>query len=78
MYPVYFRTCKLWSDCIPTETDINVHIRYIQSTLFISNSELLRDIRNKSNNQFHKCIRNLTPGVTDVLKILWKRGEIAP
>ena len=27
---------------------------------------------------FHKCIRNLTPGVRSILKILWKRGEIAP
>ena len=27
---------------------------------------------------FNKCICNLTPEVTDILKILWKRGEIAP
>ena len=27
---------------------------------------------------FHKCISNLTPEVGDVLKILWKKGEIAP
>ena len=26
---------------------------------------------------FHKWICNLTPEVTDILKILWKRGEIA-
>ena len=31
---------------------------------------------NKSNN--HKLICNLTPEVRDILKILWKRGEIAP
>ena len=27
---------------------------------------------------FHKWICNLTPEVRDILKILWKRGEIAP
>ena len=26
---------------------------------------------------FNKCICNLTPEVRDILKILWKRGEIA-
>ena len=27
---------------------------------------------------FNKCICNLTPEVRYILKILWKRGEIAP
>ena len=27
---------------------------------------------------FNKCICNLTPEVRDILKILWKREEIAP
>ena len=27
---------------------------------------------------FNKCICNLIPEVRDILKILWKRGEIAP
>ena len=45
----------------------------IQSTLVISNSKGLSEIL-----AFHKCIRNLTPGVRATLKILWKRGEIAP
>ena len=66
----------------------------IQSTLVISKSKrlsvILRDIRtltyqicrieDKINRTtiFHKCICNLTPEVKDILKILWKRGEIAP
>ena len=55
-------------------------------------SEILRDIRTSTYqicrlqekmNQtatFNKCTRicNLTPEVRDILKILWKRGEIAP
>ena len=67
---------------------------HIQSTLVSSNSkglsETLRDIRtstyqicgnvknNKSNSIFNKWICNLTPEIRDILKILWKRGEIAP
>ena len=27
---------------------------------------------------FNKCVCNLTPEVRRILKILWKRGEIAP
>ena len=27
---------------------------------------------------FNKCVCTLTPEVRDILKILWKRGEIAP
>ena len=66
----------------------------VQSTLVISNSkglsEILRDIRTstyqicriseKMNRTatFNKCICNLTPEVRDILKILWKKGEIAP
>ena len=66
----------------------------VQSTLVISESkrpsEILRDIRTltyqicriedkiNQTTTFHKCICNLTPEVRDVLKILWKRGEIAP
>ena len=65
---------------------------HIQSTLVISKSkglfEILRDIRastyqlssiEKIRNRtttFHKRICNLTPEVRDILKILWKRGEI--
>ena len=65
----------------------------IQSTLFISKSkglsEILRDIpaskyqicriEEKINRTatFHKWICSLTAEVRDILKILWKRGEIA-
>ena len=69
-------------------------INRIQSTLVISNSkglsEILRDIRTstyqicrneekiKQTSTFNKCICNLTPEVRYILKILWKRGAIAP
>ena len=65
----------------------------IQSTLVISNSkglcEILRDIRTSTYQIcrieetinrptiFNKYICNLTPEVRCILKILWKRGEIA-
>ena len=65
----------------------------IQSTLVISNSkglsEILRDIRSSTYqicrieekkirlNTFNKLIGNWTFEVRDLLKILWKRGEIA-
>ena len=68
--------------------------RVIQSTLVISNSkglsEILRDIRTSTYQicrteeklirltTFNKYMCNLTPEVRDILKILWKRGEIAP
>ena len=66
----------------------------IQSTLIISNSkelsEILRDIRTSTyqicrieenivrSTTFNKYICNWTLEVRDMLKILWKRGEIAP
>ena len=65
----------------------------VQSTLVISNSkvlsEILRDIRTSTyqscrieekiirTTTFNKYICNWTLEVTDILKILWKRGEIA-
>ena len=67
---------------------------FIQSTLVISNSkglsEILRDIRSSTYQvcrieekiiwltTFNKLIGNWTFEVRDILKILWKRGEIAP
>ena len=67
--------------------------KYIQSTLIISKSkglsEILQDIRTSTyhictieikitrSTTFHKLICNLTPEVRAILKILWKRGEIA-
>ena len=66
---------------------------HLQSTLIISNSkglfEILRDIHTStyqicriegknSHNHINKYIRNWTLEVRDILKILWKRGEIAP
>ena len=69
-------------------------IFYIQSTLVISNSkglsEILRDIHSSTYQvcrieekiirltTFNKLIGNWTFEVRDILKILWKRGEIAP
>ena len=66
----------------------------IQSTLVTSNSkglsEILRDIRTSTykncrieekinrTTTFNKCICNWTLEIRDILKILWKRGEIAP
>ena len=67
---------------------------YIQSTLVISNSkelsEILQYIRTSTyqicrieekiirTTTFNKYICNWTLEVGDILKILWKRGEIAP
>ena len=69
-------------------------ISIVQSTLVISNSkglsEILRDIRSSTYQvcrieekiiwltTFNKLIGNWTFEVRDILKILWKRGEIAP
>ena len=65
----------------------------LQSTTVISKSkglsEILQDIRTSTSDlqdggkinrttTFHKWICNLTSDVRDILKILWKRGEIAP
>ena len=66
----------------------------IQSTLVISNSkglsEILRDIRTSTYQNcrieeklirltiFNKYMCNWTLEFRDILKILWKRGEIAP
>ena len=66
----------------------------IQSTLVISNSkglsEIFRDIRTSTyqicrleekinrTTAFNKCRCNWTLEVRHMLKILWKRGEIAP
>ena len=66
----------------------------LQSTLVISNpkgfSKILRDIRTSTyqicrleekinrTTAFNKCICNWILEVRDMLKILWKRGEIAP
>ena len=66
----------------------------IQSTLVISNStglsEIVRDIRISTYQicrieeklirltTFNKYMCNWTLEVRDILKILWKRGEIAP
>ena len=67
---------------------------HVQSTLVISNSkglsEILRDIRTSTyqiyrikekiirTTTFNKYIYNWILEVRDILKILWKRGEIAP
>ena len=73
---------------------MSVTEQYKQSTLVISNSkglsEIFRDIRTSTyqicrieeniirTTTFNKYICNLTLEVRDILKILWKRGEIAP
>ena len=72
----------------------NGEIKQIQSTLIISNSkglyEILRGIRTSTYQicrideklirltTFNKYMCNWTLEVRDILKILWKRGEIAP
>ena len=69
-------------------------IFYIQSTLAISNStglsEIVRDIRISTFQicrieeklirltRFNKYMCNWTLEVRDILKILWKKGEIVP
>ena len=82
----------IWTDhtkTYPWDTDTN-----IQSTIVISKykrlPDILRDIRTSTyqfcrieqstsrTTTFYTLICNLTPGVRDILKILWKRGEIAP
>ena len=79
--------------CSPSAA-ITCKYKRIQSTLVISNSkglsEILRDIRTSTYQTcrieekqirlttFNKYMCNLTPEVRDILKILWKRGEIAP
>ena len=71
-----------------------VSLFIIQLTLVISNSkglpEILRDIRTSTyqicrieekiirTTTFNKYICNWTHEVRDILKILWKRGEISP
>ena len=73
---------------------ISVYKTNIQSTLVISNSkglpEILRDIRTSTYQicrieeilirltTFNKYMCNRTLEIRDILKILWKRGEIAP
>ena len=73
---------------------IIIIIIIIQSTLAISNSkglsEILRDIRTSTYQicrievklirltTFNKYMCNWTLEVRDILKIFWKRGEIAP
>ena len=84
------KTQKLW---IITQEQVR-YIYIIQSTLVISNSkglsEILRDIRSSTYQvcrieeklirltTFNKYTCNWTLQVRDILKILWKRGEIAP
>ena len=75
-------------------SDFGGEIFKIQSTLVISNSkglsEIFRDIRTSTyqicrleekinrTTAFNKCRCNWTLEVRHMLKILWKRGEIAP
>ena len=49
------------------EITVHQHIRFAE----------FRKKMNRTAN-FNKCICNLTPEIRDILKILWKRGEIAP
>ena len=45
---------------------------------YLDRSDLQNWRKNKSNNHISQTICNLTPEVRDILKILWKRREIAP
>ena len=74
---------RLWP-CVLSST---VDSRYleVQGTFWNTSRYTYLDIsdlqnwgKNKSNNTFHKCKLNLTPVIRNILKILWKRGEIAP
>ena len=71
--------------------EIPYYVKILQSTLVISKfkelCEIFRDIRistyqicriEEKTTTFHKWTCNLTPEVRDILKILWKRREIAP
>ena len=49
------------------------HIRFAE----LRKKKKIRIIINRITT-FHKRICNLTPDVRDILKILWKRGKIAP
>ena len=78
----------------PDEREYPEFIFPIQSTFVISNSKglskILRNIRTSTyhicileekinrTTAFNKCICNWTLEVRHMLKILWKRGEIAP
>ena len=80
-------------DQVPRSAACDRGLHYLQSTLVISNSkglsEILGDIRTSRyqicriekkiirTTTFNKYICNLTLEVRDILKILWKRGEIA-
>ena len=76
------------------ENSAEYKLMILQPTLGISNSKgvfkMLRDIRTstyqicrleeKTNRKtaFNKCICNWTLEIKDMLKMLWKTGEIAP
>ena len=80
--------------CIQADHRGILTLMKIQSTLVISNStglsEIVRDIRISTYQicrteeklirltTFNKYMCNWTLEVRDILKILWKRGEIAP
>ena len=88
------RNCHSATCYIYVQAEVQNITLNFQSTLIISNcnilSEILRDIRTSTyqicrleeklnrTTTFNKCICNLIPEVRDILKILWKRGEIAP
>ena len=69
----------------PVRTTVDSRYLEFQGTLWNASRYLYFDIsiygnekNNKSNSTFNKWICNLTPEIRDILKILWKRGEIAP
>ena len=92
LYPRHQRKARQGQ--IMAKKNAKYEIIDIQSTLVISNSkglsEILRDIRSSTYQvcrieekiiwltTFNKLIGNWTFEVRDILKILWKRGEIAP
>ena len=80
-----------WSDCADVvgwlQSSFGAHVRrYSRLSLSRSKglSEILRDIstylicRIDRTIVFHKWICNLNPEVRDILKKMWKRGEISP
>ena len=74
---------NLYADATKTnKTTIDSRYLEVQGTFWNTSRYLYQvcRIEQKINRAttFHKLFCNLTPEVRDVLKILWKRGEIAP
>ena len=77
----YMYVALLCNDCMPSTVDSLSRIprdslKYFE--ISVPRHVRFAEFRKKMNRTatFNKCICNLTPEITDILKILWKRGEI--